>query len=152
MKAVDCVSFEVERGSVFGMIGPNGAGKTTTIECLEGLRRPDGMCAQPKGRWIQGQIVGASRLLRPSGWTFRTLKRACAGMTVACASKRLRMWVAGRGRQPRGYCFDLLDFKRPGGGARRVVKVCSRRMRGARFLYLESSPRLWVASESVDGG
>ena len=39
--AVDCVSFEVERGSVFGMIGPNGAGKTTTIECLEGLRRPD---------------------------------------------------------------------------------------------------------------
>ena len=49
-------------------------------------------------------------------------------------------------------CFDLLDFKRPGGDARRVVKVCSRRMRGARFLYLESSPRLWVASELVDGG
>ena len=75
-----------------------------------------------------------------------------AGTTVACAFKRLRMWVAGRGRQPRGYCFDLLDFKRPGGDARRAVKVCSRRMRGARFLYLESSPRLWVASELVDGG
>ena len=40
--AVDDVSFEVERGSVFCIIGPNGAGKTTTIECLEGLRRPDG--------------------------------------------------------------------------------------------------------------
>ncbi len=39
--AVDDVSFEVERGSIFCMIGPNGAGKTTTIECLEGLRRPD---------------------------------------------------------------------------------------------------------------
>ena len=39
--AVDDVSFEVERGSVFCMIGPNGAGKTTTIECLEGLRKPD---------------------------------------------------------------------------------------------------------------
>ncbi len=24
------------------MVGPNGAGKTTTIECIEGLRRPDG--------------------------------------------------------------------------------------------------------------
>ena len=78
LTAVDCVSFEVERGSVFGMIGPNGAGKTTTIACLEELRRQDGMCAQPKGRWIQGQIVGASRLLRPSGWAFRTLKRAPA--------------------------------------------------------------------------
>ena len=63
--AVDCVSFEVERGSVFGMIGPNGAGKTTTIECLEGLRRPDGMCAQPKGRWIQGQIVGSFPQVAP---------------------------------------------------------------------------------------
>jgi len=24
------------------MVGPNGAGKTTAIECIEGLRRPDG--------------------------------------------------------------------------------------------------------------
>ncbi len=40
--AVDEVSFEVERGSIFGIIGPNGAGKTTTIECIEGLRQPDG--------------------------------------------------------------------------------------------------------------
>ena len=40
--AVDDVSFEVERGSVFCIIGPNGAGKTTAIECLEGLRQPDG--------------------------------------------------------------------------------------------------------------
>ena len=40
--AVDDVSFEVERGSIFCVIGPNGAGKTTAIECLEGLRRPDG--------------------------------------------------------------------------------------------------------------
>ena len=39
--AVDDVSFEVERGSVFCIIGPNGAGKTTAIECIEGLRHPD---------------------------------------------------------------------------------------------------------------
>ena len=39
--AVDDVSFEVERGSVFCIIGPNGAGKTTAIECLEGLHRQD---------------------------------------------------------------------------------------------------------------
>ncbi len=38
--AVDGISFEVNRGEVFGLLGPNGAGKTTTFECLEGLRRP----------------------------------------------------------------------------------------------------------------
>src|SRR3954447_15934480 len=40
--AVDGVSFEVRQGEIFGLIGPNGAGKTTTMECVEGLRRPDG--------------------------------------------------------------------------------------------------------------
>src|SRR5688572_15029193 len=39
--AVDEVSFDVQRGEIFGLIGPNGAGKTTTMECVEGLRAPD---------------------------------------------------------------------------------------------------------------
>lgn len=42
LRAVDGISFEVYQGEIFGMVGPNGAGKTTTIECVEGLRRPDG--------------------------------------------------------------------------------------------------------------
>jgi ABC-2 type transport system ATP-binding protein len=41
LTAVDGLSFEVQRGEIFGVVGPNGAGKTTTIECAEGLRRPD---------------------------------------------------------------------------------------------------------------
>ncbi len=40
--AVDGISFEVQRGEIFGLLGPNGAGKTSTLECLEGLRRSDG--------------------------------------------------------------------------------------------------------------
>jgi ABC-2 type transport system ATP-binding protein len=42
LTAVDDISFEVQRGEVFGLLGPNGAGKTTTVECIEGLRAPDG--------------------------------------------------------------------------------------------------------------
>jgi ABC-2 type transport system ATP-binding protein len=41
IKAVDNVSFKVDRGEIFGLVGPNGAGKTTTIECIEGLRKSD---------------------------------------------------------------------------------------------------------------
>ena len=38
--AVDNVSFELERGKVFGFLGPNGSGKSTTIRMLAGLLAP----------------------------------------------------------------------------------------------------------------
>jgi len=40
--AVDEISFQVERGEIFGLLGPNGAGKTSILECLEGIRKPSG--------------------------------------------------------------------------------------------------------------
>jgi ABC-2 type transport system ATP-binding protein len=40
VRAVDGISFAVERGRCFGLLGPNGAGKTTTLEMLEGISRP----------------------------------------------------------------------------------------------------------------
>ncbi len=39
LRAVDGVSFTVQRGEVLGLIGPNGSGKTTTINLLTGLLR-----------------------------------------------------------------------------------------------------------------
>ncbi|MGW5683852.1 ABC transporter ATP-binding protein [Nonomuraea sp. NPDC003754] len=42
LTVLDRMSFSVEEGEIFGILGPNGAGKTTTVECVEGLRRPDG--------------------------------------------------------------------------------------------------------------
>ena len=39
-KAVDDVSFEVEKGTVLGFLGPNGAGKTTTIRMIAGYLPP----------------------------------------------------------------------------------------------------------------
>jgi ABC-2 type transport system ATP-binding protein len=41
VRAVDGVSFSVERGKVLGFIGPNGAGKTTTMRILATLETPD---------------------------------------------------------------------------------------------------------------
>jgi len=41
VEAVCGISFDVQRGEVFGFLGPNGAGKTTTINMLTGLARPD---------------------------------------------------------------------------------------------------------------
>ncbi|MGB5278837.1 MAG: ABC transporter ATP-binding protein [Gammaproteobacteria bacterium] len=52
VRAVDGVSFEVQRGQCFGLLGPNGAGKTTTMEMLEGISQPR-----------SGQILYQGRIL-----------------------------------------------------------------------------------------
>ncbi len=40
-KAVDDISFTVEKGAIFGLLGPNGAGKTTLIRMITGIFYPD---------------------------------------------------------------------------------------------------------------
>jgi ABC-2 type transport system ATP-binding protein len=40
-RAVDDVSFTIDRGETYGLLGPNGAGKTTTISMICGLLRRD---------------------------------------------------------------------------------------------------------------
>ena len=41
IKAVDDVSFNIKKGSVYGLLGPNGAGKTTTIRMIMDIIAPD---------------------------------------------------------------------------------------------------------------
>jgi ABC-2 type transport system ATP-binding protein len=43
------ITFEVQRGEVFGLLGPNGAGKTTTLRMLAGLFAPDAGTARVAG-------------------------------------------------------------------------------------------------------
>jgi ABC-2 type transport system ATP-binding protein len=40
-RAVDDVSFHVQKGKIFGLLGPNGAGKTTLIRMITGILQPD---------------------------------------------------------------------------------------------------------------
>ena len=49
VRALDAVSFSVERGELFGLIGPDGAGKTTLFRLLTTLLAPDGGTASVDG-------------------------------------------------------------------------------------------------------
>jgi ABC-2 type transport system ATP-binding protein len=60
--AVKNVSFEVEKGEVFGLLGPNGAGKSTTIKMLTTLLSPTSGDA-----WVNGfDIVHQTNAVRHS--------------------------------------------------------------------------------------
>ncbi|CAN5332182.1 ABC transporter ATP-binding protein [soil metagenome] len=51
------ISFEVQRGHIFGFVGPNGAGKTTTIRTLMGLIRPTSGTATILGHQIPSRVA-----------------------------------------------------------------------------------------------
>ncbi len=57
VEALRGVTFEVERGHIFGFVGPNGAGKTTTIRTLMGLIRPTSGSAKILGQTIPSRAA-----------------------------------------------------------------------------------------------
>ena len=63
VRAVDGISFSVERGEMLGCLGPNGAGKSTTIKMLTGILTPTagrvevlGLSPQRKRKEVAGRI------------------------------------------------------------------------------------------------
>jgi len=73
LKAVDGVSFAVERGEIFAIIGPNGAGKTTTLDLLSGLHRPTAGRIELLGRDVTG-AAAAERCHAGLGRAFQVVQ------------------------------------------------------------------------------
>ena len=61
VRAVDGLSFNVARGSIFGLLGPNGAGKTTTLKILNTLLRPSSGRAAVMGFDVVAQPLEVRR-------------------------------------------------------------------------------------------
>lgn len=56
-KAVNNISFELQKGEIVGFIGPNGSGKSTTMKCICGILPPDMGTIE-----IQGMDVHSNKL------------------------------------------------------------------------------------------
>jgi ABC-2 type transport system ATP-binding protein len=63
IQAVDCVSFEIGRGEIFGLLGPNGAGKTSLVECALGLRQVDSGSVRVEGLDTRTNASAVKRLI-----------------------------------------------------------------------------------------
>jgi len=125
VRAVDGVSFTVERGGIFGLLGPNGAGKTTTLRLLAGLSRPTAGQA-----WIGGAPVGPESPAREMVGYLPEEPRFYPWMT---ASEFLAKYVGGlfkmEARQARRRAAELLELVGLQDVARRRIGGFSRGMR-----------------------
>jgi ABC-2 type transport system ATP-binding protein len=61
--AVDNLSLDIYKGTIFGLLGPNGAGKTTTIRILCGLLKPNGGEVTIGGFSLQHELPEIKRII-----------------------------------------------------------------------------------------
>ncbi len=80
LRALQRVTFSIERGQIFGLIGPNGAGKTTIFNVITGVYRPDGGAIRFLGQDIAG-LRPAEIAARGVARTFQNI-RLFRAMTV----------------------------------------------------------------------
>ena len=113
LRAVNDVSFSMNRNEMVGLIGPNGAGKTTLVRLISGILKPDSGSIRFKGKnlvglktWdiINSGIACTFQNMRP----FRRLP-IIANVMVSCLSPRAMKrgeWV----KRVEAKAMDALEF------------------------------------------
>ncbi len=85
VRALDGLSMEVPRGSVFALIGPNGAGKTTAMRIAAGLVRPSVGSVTVLG---EDPFNCGTGLRRRIGYPWRTCGRGSRRCACICRVRR----------------------------------------------------------------
>jgi ABC-2 type transport system ATP-binding protein len=145
-RAVDNVSFRVERGQVVGLLGPNGAGKTTTLRVLMGLIRPTSGSVHVFGELIE---AGAPVLSRIGSFI-----EGPGLLPHLSGRENLRLFWAATGRPAQDAEFDTaLEISGLGESVDRRVKTFSQGMR-QRLAIAQAMlglPELLVLDEPTNG-
>ena len=77
VKAVQHVSFDIERGEILGLIGPNGSGKSTCVNLISGAYIPDTGKVTFDGKPLRQKDSIATRAHLGMGRTFQTPRPFC---------------------------------------------------------------------------
>jgi ABC-2 type transport system ATP-binding protein len=145
-RAVDGVSFRVERGQIVGLLGPNGAGKTTVLRILMGLIRPTAGKVHVFGELV---TAGAPVLSRIGAFI------EGPGLLPHLSGRdNLRLFWAATGRPVQDAEFDTaLEIAGLGTSVDRKVKTFSQGMR-QRLAIAQAMlglPELLVLDEPTNG-
>ncbi|MCW2523640.1 MAG: transporter related protein, partial [Frankiales bacterium] len=145
-RAVDGVSFQVERGQVLGLLGPNGAGKTTTLRVLMGLILP-----------TSGTVRVFGEEVRPGAAVLSALGAFVEGpglLPHLSGRDNLDLYWAASGREPAAAEFEtVLEIAGLGSSLDRRVKTYSHGMqqRLAIAQAMLGLPEVLILDEPTNG-
>ncbi len=99
-KALNDVSIEVPKGSIFGLLGPNGAGKTTLIRIINQITMPDTGLVTLDGEPLKSDHIRDIGYLPEERGLYKTMKvgeqalylAQLKGLSKADARKQLKYW------------------------------------------------------------
>ncbi|MFD1163224.1 ABC transporter ATP-binding protein [Hwangdonia seohaensis] len=99
-KALNNVSIEVPKGSIFGLLGPNGAGKTTLIRIINQITMPDTGTVHLDGELLNQQHIRDIGYLPEERGLYKSMKvgeqalylAQLKGLSKAEAKTRLKYW------------------------------------------------------------
>lgn len=99
-KALNNVSIEVPKGSIFGLLGPNGAGKTTFIRIINQITMPDSGTVLLDGRPLEPNDIQHIGYLPEERGLYKSMKvgeqalylAQLKGLTKQEAKQRLKYW------------------------------------------------------------
>ena len=121
VRALDGVTFSVERGTVFGLLGPNGAGKSTTVKILTTLTAPDEGSAVVAGRDVVREPLRVRQSIGVVGQ-----KHGMDPDATGIENLRLQGDLYGMSRrEAKARAHELLDRFGLADSARRIVRTYS---------------------------
>lgn len=99
-RALDNVSIEVEKGSVFGLLGPNGAGKTSLIRIINQITGPDSGEVFLNGEKLNPSHISKIGYLPEERGLYKKMEigeqmlylAQLKGLNKADATKRIKYW------------------------------------------------------------
>lgn len=144
VRAVDDLTFRVQRGRVTGFLGPNGAGKTTTIRMMLGLARPTAGQALVAGQ-VYSELVTPARVVG-------TLLDGAGAHPGRSGRDHLRILAAERGvaRSRVDQALEMVDLWASAG--RRVGEFSlGMRQRLGLAAALLADPELLILDEPANG-
>ncbi len=144
--AVDHVSFDVPRGSIFGLLGPNGAGKTSLIRMITTITGPDEGSILLDGRPLDENSPAQIGYMPEERGLYRKMKVGEHLVYLA----RLKGMSAAQAHESLGYWFDKFDIR--GWWNKKVEELSKGMQQKIQFIAtVVHRPKLLILDEPFSG-
>ncbi|RAV29958.1 ABC transporter ATP-binding protein [Sinomicrobium soli] len=104
--ALDNVSLQIPKGSIFGLLGPNGAGKTSLIRIINQITYPDRGTVLFDGKPLNPEHIARIGYLPEERGLYKSMKVGEQALYLA----RLKGLSSGEARERLRYWFDRLEI------------------------------------------